>query len=104
MNNHQEKNMYDLVSHSTTMLEQAEAGQWDNVSKAEQARRQLLNKLFADPSSNTGVPEINATIEEIISINKKLEDLAIAARDKAKTEMDKITYGRRAVSNYASHI
>lgn len=104
MNNHDEKHMYDLVAHSNAMLDQAESGHWENVSKAERARRLLLNKLFADPSANAGVPEINETIEKIIAINRKLEDLAIAARDKAKLEMDKITYGRRAVNSYAKHI
>jgi len=98
-----QKHMHDLVAHSNSMLEQAKAGEWDNVTKAEQARQVLLNKLFSDKSSN-GIPEINDTIEKIISINKKLEDLAIAARDKARMEMDNIKYGRRALNSYAEHI
>lgn len=98
MNNYEE-----VIRCSENMVKQAEAGNWDDVAKAEEQRRALLNRLFANPGSNHDVPEINRIIEKIIDINKHLEYLAISAREKTRVELERIKGGRHAVSAYSDH-
>ena len=94
----------EVLTTSESMVEDAREGRWDNVARAEEKRRALLNRLFSNPVEIAGVPEINGIIEKIIFINKRLERLAIESREQTRMEMDKIRTGRKAVNSYSQHI
>jgi len=96
--------VYDIVGHSEDMLEHARAGKWEKVARAEAFRRKLLNKLFSTASSAADIPEINKTIEQIIAINKKLEAIALAAREETRVDLKKVREGRLAVNTYVKYI
>jgi hypothetical protein len=102
MKTHTEE-MHELFSESRSMLENAESGAWDKVSRGEQRRRQLLNKLFSEPSENMDVKEVDRIIREVLLINNRLETLTTAACELAKSKSNKIVNGRHAVSQYAMH-
>ncbi len=94
----------EIVNQSEEMLTHAREGLWSKVAKAEEFRRALLHKLFSTSSDAADIPEINKTIEQIIAINKKLEDIALAARDEASIDLQKVREGRLAVNSYVKHI
>ncbi len=96
--------MTELVNHSESMLNDARSGQWDKVARAEALRRELLNKLFSTSAVRNDIPEINHTIEQIIAINKKLEQITLAARDEARVDLLKVRESRLAVDSYVKHI
>lgn len=94
----------EIMNQSEQMLSHAREGRWSKVAKAEAFRRDLLNKLFSTSSDAADIPEINKTIEQIIAINKKLEEIALAARDEASIDLQKVREGRLAVNTYVKHI
>ena len=96
-------NISDLIEHSHSMLRHAEAGEWDTVVNDEVIRRQLINTFFSEPSNIANEPEISSAIQQLLLINDKLEKLSIDARDEAKTEVNSITSGRKAVNAYADN-
>ena len=93
-----------IVDCSNEMLDNARSGKWKKVAKAEELRRHLLNKLFSSTVANESVMEIDDTIHKIISINKKLEELACDAREKTRIDMKNIREGRLAVNEYAQFV
>ena len=94
----------EIVNQSEQMLSHAREGLWSKVAKAEAFRRDLLNKLFSTSADAADIPEINKTIEQIIAINKKLEAIALAARDEASIDLQKVREGRLAVNSYVKHV
>ena len=96
-------NISDLIEHSHAMLGHAEAGEWETVIEDEVIRRQLINTFFSKPSNIANEPDISTVIQEMLLINDKLEKLSIDARDEAKTEVNSITSGRKAVNAYADN-
>ncbi len=95
---------FDLVSHSEEMLDNARQGKWDKVARAESLRRQLLNRLFATDGAAADIPEINKIISQVIAINRKLEQIALEAREEAGIDLRKVREGRLAVNSYVKHV
>ena len=89
-----------LIQHSHSMLERAEAGDWETVIKDEIQRRELINSFFSRPSNIANEPNIGIAIQELLQINDKLEKLTLDARNAAKNDIDTISKGRKAVSAY----
>ena len=75
-----------LMEHSHSMLEHAEAGDWDTVIRDEATRRELINAFFSKPSNIANEPDISTAIQELLQINDRLEKLTTDARDKAKVD------------------
>ena len=93
----------DLFEYSYAMLKHAEAGEWDTVAVDEAVRRELINTFFSNPSNIANEPDISTAIQEMLLINDKLEKLTTDARDEAKTAVNSISNGRKAVNAYADN-
>ena len=94
------KQLKDAINCSETMLKNAEAGNWNSVMEIEVQRSELLEKLFATPHHGNNADEMDNKIRKIIDINKKLETIAISARDDSGQDIASINNGRRAVNVY----
>lgn len=94
------KQLKDVINCSETMLKNAEAGNWDSVMEIEVQRSELLEKLFATSHHDNNVDEMDSKIRKIIDINKKLETIAISARDDSGRHIASMNNGRRAVNVY----
>ena len=95
--------MTELLSRSQEMLKHAQAGEWEVVIEEEVQRRHLLEKFFSMPSNVKNLPGIAEAIREMLSLNEKLQKIAIKARKNANDEADAIFSGRRAVGAYAKN-
>jgi len=93
----------DLIRHSHAMLEHAEAGEWETLAEDEAVRRDLINTFFSNPSNVANEPEISTAIQELLLINDKLEKLTTDARNEAKTAVNSISKGRKAVNAYTDN-
>lgn len=93
----------DLLVHSHTMLQHAEAGEWELVVSDEERRREMIHACFSKPSNIANEPGIGHAIQELLRINDRLEQLTMAARDRARTEIRTIGTGRKAISAYAEN-
>ena len=92
-----------VVEYSETMLENAQAGNWDSVIEIETQRGELLKKLFSGSPQDNNVAELDAEIRKIISINEKLEAITLNAREDARDDMASANKGRHAVDAYAQN-
>lgn len=97
------RQLADLVEHNRSMLKNAESGDWNQVVEAEAGRRRMLEAFYSSSEMHR-VPDVNAATEEMLSINKELERLALLARKAATEGVVLINKGRRAVNAYGKHI
>ncbi len=97
------KQLKEAISCSETMLKDAEVGNWDRVMEIEVQRSELLKKLFSTSHQGNDVIEMDDKIRKIIDINKRLEAIAIDARDDSGQHVASINNGRRAVDVYMQH-
>ena len=97
------KQLKDAISCSETMLKDAESGNWNRVMEIEVQRSELLEKLFSTSHQGNDVVEMDDKIRKIIGINKKLEEIAINAKDDSGKHIASINNGRRAVDVYMQH-
>lgn len=102
--NAKSKQLENAIEYTETMLLDAEVGNWDKVVEMESRRRELLEKVFASPYGNDNVAGINDKIRKIIDINKKLEIVAVKARNNTGDDVTSINKGRRAVDLYKQNI
>ena len=93
----------DLLSLTQAMLSAAEAGNWEEVGKIEVQRQLALKSLEDIISTREAEISVDAVVKhigEILSLNKRMIDLA----DQAKTELAKamggLHQGRKAVNAY----
>lgn len=101
--NSKNEQLQRVVEYSKTMLENAQAGNWDSVIKIEARRGELLKKLFSVSPQDNNVAEMDAEIRKIISINEKLEAITLSAREDARSDMASANKGRHAVDVYAQN-
>ena len=97
------KQFSDVIEYSETMLEEAEAGNWENVFAVEKQRSNTLKKCFSPPFTKNDKEENNEKILQILNINKKLEAITSKARDDIRNQAGSINKGRHAVSMYAQN-
>ena len=100
MNNEQFENVLNC---SELMLQDAQVGNWNNVIEFEAQRSELLDKLFSASYQNKNVEDMDNKIRKIIAINKKLEDVALKAREDARNSLSAINKGRNAISLYGKN-
>lgn len=93
----------NLIQHSHSMLERAEAGDWETVIRDEIKRREMINLFFSRPSNIANEPDISTAIQELLQINDKLEKLTLEARNAVKDDIDTIGKGRKAVNAYTDN-
>lgn len=93
----------ELLEHSHAMLERAEAGEWETVVSDEVIQRELIDALFSMTPSDTDEAVFRESLEEVLQINRKLETLAVQARDQVQGEVNTISAGRKAVQAYTAN-
>jgi hypothetical protein len=93
----------ELIEYSHAMLRHAEAGEWEALVKNEAIRRELINSVFSQFSNADNDPDISSAIQELLQINKRLEQVTTEARDRARGEANTISHGRKAVNAYADN-
>lgn len=101
--NSKNEQLQRVVEYSMTMLENAQAGNWDSVIEIEAQRGELLKKLFSGSPQDNNVAEMDAEIRKIISINEKLEAITLNARENTRHEMASASKGKHAVNLYAQN-
>jgi len=94
----------DLISRSRNMLAYAEAGEWEKVVKEEAEHRRLLEEFFAIPADVQKVPGVADAISEMLTLNERLQEIAISARKNAQDGAESISSGRRAIGAYAKNV
>ena len=97
------KQLTDVIEYSETMLEEAEAGNWETVFTVERQRSQILKECFSPPFTKNDKDENNEKILQILNINKKLEAITSKARDDIRNQAGSINKGRHAVGMYAQN-
>lgn len=98
-----DQQVLELLQHNRVMLKNAEAGHWDKVIEAEILRRDMLDTLYLS-SGVQHIPGITSATSEMLLINQKLEELAVAAKQSITTETMSINKGRRALNAYEKHV
>ena len=96
-------NISDLLDHSRVMLEHAEAGEWITVVNDEKIHRQLIDRFFSKASNLVDETELRNSLQELLQMNNRLQQLATHARDRVKAETNTISEGRKAVNAYAEN-
>ena len=101
--NDKDKQFLDVIQYSQTMLEEAEAGNWETVFTVEKQRSRILKECFSPPFTKNDKDEINKKILQILNINNKLEAITSKARDDIRNQAGSINKGRHAVGMYAQN-
>jgi hypothetical protein len=95
-------NLQKLISLSRAMLQLAESGSWDDVSKMEADRRELLYTYFLTPVQ----AELNRTVSEgirtIIAIDQDIMELGRAEKVEIEQTLLQLEQGKKAVKAYSS--
>ena len=102
INTHLNEQMTELLEHNHEMLKDAQEGQWDEVIEAEVLRNTMM-KSFYSTRGVAEMPDIHNATNEMLSINRELEQLANAAKHTVAGETQSINKGRNAISAYARH-
>lgn len=90
----------ELLAQTQAALENAYSGNWEQVISDEPKRRRLMTVLFSEPMDVREAVEHRSAIEEVLSLNKKLERATADARDHIRSEADALSKGRHAVNTY----
>lgn len=93
----------ELAKLNHNMLKNAEAGNWDKVIEAEKVRRSMLDTLYSSPGVEN-IPGVDTATREMVSINQRLEELAISAHKLVTTEVVSINKGQQAISTYEKYV
>ena len=101
--NDKDKQFLDVIQYSQTMLEEAEAGNWETVFTVEKQRSRILKECFSPPFTKKDKDKNNGKILQILNINKKLEAMTSKARDDIRNQAGSINKGRHAVGMYAQN-
>lgn len=104
METNRSRQISDLLAKTRAALENARDGNWEQVISDEQQRRRMITELFSEPMDARDAQCYRDVIEEILQLNKKLEQIAAEARDRARLDADSISKGRRAVDVYSENI
>jgi hypothetical protein len=100
--NEKSDDLQKLISLSRAMLQQAQSASWDEVSKLEAIRRELINTFFLTPIK----AELNRTVSEgissIIAIDQDIMALGIAEKLELEQVLRQIEQGKKAVKAYSS--
>lgn len=97
------KQLQNVVMCSETMLKIAVAGDWKKVIDIEAQRSVLLDKLFSRSDAANNTADMDEKIRKIISINKKLEEITINAREATRKDIASICKGRNALNQYSKN-
>jgi replicative DNA helicase len=100
MNPPQQNPLTTILELSRRMLQQAEAGEWEDVVRQEAQRRQLIEQAFPLSAELAAAPATAKTLEQIIHCDNRVMELGSRAQGEAKGMLSKLQKGRRATNAY----
>ena len=82
------------------MLAEAKGNNWDQVAELEAGRRDLVMECFQEVTSPQDVPEVAATIRDVLHLNQEIAELARAHQETLGTDIQNNRKGRAARAAY----
>lgn len=95
-----ESNLEKITELSSSMLELANAGEWEQVQELEQQKRELIEQTFPLDDAAKDAAAVIGYIQKIAELDKETVQLAASGRKELSGLLGKITAGRQAVTAY----
>lgn len=95
-----ESNLAKITELSGSMLESANAGEWEQVQELEQQKCELIEHTFPLDNALMDVAAIIEYIQKIANLDKETMQLAATGRRELYGLLGKITAGQQAVTAY----
>jgi hypothetical protein len=94
--------LQQLISITREMLEQAQSASWDEVSKLEAERRELLRMFFMAPIQDEFVGTVSEGIRSIIAFDEDIMELGRTEKHALEQVLRQIDQGKKAIKAYDS--
>lgn len=95
-----DRELEHLLELSQRLLQQAEAGEWQDVQQIEQQRRPLIHSYFESRPAATLPESDRERVREIIDLDRQVQHLAVACKDEISRHLKQLHQGRSAVAAY----
>ena len=89
-----------ILELSHRMLQQAQAGEWDDVLRDEEERRGVIEQAFPLSQALATAPSTAELLKRIIECDNRVMELGAKAQDEAKGMLTRLQKGRRATAAY----
>jgi len=90
----------ELLELSRCMLQAAAEQEWEQVQEFERAREQLLADYDAAADLALGRERLEASLQEILEINRRIVEFSIEARDDIRENLETLQRGIKAGHAY----
>jgi hypothetical protein len=100
MNAAEQNPLTAVLELSRRMLQQAEAGDWEDVIRQEAERGRLIEQTFPLSQELAGLPSTAEILEQIIACDNQVMELGVQAQGEARGMLSKLQKGRRATQAY----
>lgn len=90
----------ELLELSRRMLQAAAIQEWEQVQEFESARAQLLAGYDAGADLALGRERLEASLQEILDINRQILEFSVQARDETRANLDTLQRGIKAGHAY----
>ncbi len=87
---------------SREMRERALSSDWDSVHEKEKSRQKLIDACFPLDGSITNPAQTDASINEIIELDRSVVSLALVAQNEVGENLSGLKLGRQAKNAYNS--
>lgn len=94
--------LQQLISITRKMLEQAQSASWDEVSKLEAERSELLRVFFMAPIQDEFVVTVSEGIRLMIAFDEDIMELGRAEKHALEQILRQIDQGKKAIKAYDS--
>jgi len=92
-----------LIEFNIRMLKDAEAGDWEKVKASEAAREKMISSFYKNAEKHYHKDVISSATQELLSVNEKLKQLAIRAREETRSQLNDLSKGKAAIDAYNKH-
>ena len=89
-----------LVSISRQMLLQARAAAWDDVTRLEKERHNLIGQLFSEPVEESLVDSLSSGIKSVLAIDLDIIALGRVEKNELEQTLRQIEQGKKARKAY----
>ncbi len=93
-------NLEEIIGLSSSMLESACAGEWEQVQQLEPQRRQLIDQTFPLDDTSGDIASIIEQVQKIASLDQETMQLVGKSSKEFSGLLSKINTGRHAVAAY----
>ncbi len=89
-----------LIELNIRMLKDAEAGNWERVKETENLREKMIGSFYKNAEKHYNKDVISSATHELLSVNEKLKQLAIRAREETRSQLNGLSKGKAAIDAY----